>query len=124
MKDITIIYKNDFGIAFWWKRCALENYKKINFVFNNMALHLTEVEVIIFAKHIETALNKLINNCCSNNLETLMFLETPAPQVSFTMGYEDLLLIQNLVEGALSELGLDSIIEDNWNNNLTSKHRI
>lgn len=124
MEDITVIYKNDFGIAFWWKRCAVENYKKINFVFNNMALHLTEVEVIVFAKHIETALNRLINTCCSDSSETLMFLETPTPQISFTMIYEDLLLIQNLVEGALSELGLDSIIENNWTNNLTSKHSI
>ncbi|SFD24570.1 hypothetical protein [Algibacter pectinivorans] len=120
MDDITVIYKNNFGLVFYWKRCAAKNYKKLNLVFNNTALHLTEVEMLIFSGHIETALNKLIKINNTSDQEHLMHLETPTPQVSFIVNYEELICVQNLVEGALFELELITCLDYIHNQNKSS----
>ncbi|XMO85814.1 hypothetical protein AAFN75_13575 [Algibacter sp. AS12] len=123
MDDITVIYKNDFGLVFWWKRYAVEDYKKINLVFNNTALHFTALELLTFLQHIETSINKLITTCNSNNQEQLMLLETPAPQVSFVCNYEELICIQNLVEGTLYNLELSPSLEHYRNQNTSRKNK-
>ncbi|KAA5823668.1 hypothetical protein FPF71_13300 [Algibacter amylolyticus] len=123
MDDITVIYRNDFGLVFWWKRCAVEDYKKINLVFNNTALHFTALELLTFLQHIETSINKLITTCNSNNQEQLMLLETPAPQVSFVLNYEDLIGIENLVIGTLYELELNTGLKHYKNQNTNRKNK-
>ncbi|GAB1856510.1 hypothetical protein MHTCC0001_13450 [Flavobacteriaceae bacterium MHTCC 0001] len=110
MEDINIIFKNDFGIVFHWKRCPLGHYKKINFTFAKIALHLTKPEILVFARLIDDALNRLIKNMKKNQNDTITFVETSLPQLSLILDYEELLSLQNLVEGALLELGIDLVI--------------
>lgn len=112
MEDIIIINKNDFGIAFHWKRCPIENHKKVNFVFDKNALHLNEPEVLVFNDLIDKSLNRLIQNMDEEQSENLVFAETPMPQLSLVLNYENLVSLQNLVEGTLFELGIDSVFKN------------
>lgn len=112
MEDIIIINKNDFGIAFYWKRCPKEHHKKINFVFDKNALHLNEPEILIFIELIDKSVARLIQNLSKNQSEYLVFVETPIPQLSLVINYENLILLQNLVEGTLIELGLDTVFNN------------
>lgn len=118
MEDIDIINKNDFGLVFLWKRCPIEHHKKINFVFDKNVLHLNEPEVLIFSELIDVSLERLIENRRKNSVEELMFLETPVPQLSLIMDYENLVLLQNLVEGTLLELGIDEVFKKEEKYNL------
>lgn len=113
MEDIIIINKNDFGIAFQWKRCSIEHHKKINFVFDKNALHLNESEILVFSELIDMSLDRLIQNRHDNYSEELMFVETPMSQLSLIMDYENLVLLQNLVEGTLFELGIYMALDKN-----------
>ena len=38
MNEIHPIYHNDFGMAFQWKRNALEDLKKVQLIFRNTGL--------------------------------------------------------------------------------------
>lgn len=113
MENVDIIYQNDMAIAFRWKRCAIEYYKKINIVFNNTALHLTEKEVVIFETYITKALSRphSCKDCCDGIPCRSMLLETPIPQISFSMSYVELLSIQDLIKKVLFELGTDRILK-------------
>lgn len=112
MEDINMLYKNDYGIAFKWKRCPLEHLKKINFVFGKTVFHLTEVEILMFSDFINKSLDRLIKNTSKRDVDELTFLETPIPQISLVMDYENLVLLQNLIEGSLLELGIDMILNN------------
>ncbi|OEK09572.1 hypothetical protein A8C32_12780 [Flavivirga aquatica] len=112
MEDIVIINKNDFGIAFRWRRCSIEHHKKINFVFDKNALHLNEPEVLVFNKLIDKSFSRLIQNMNTTPFDNLVYVETPIPQLSLVLNYENLTHLKNLVEGTLLELGIDSAISD------------
>lgn len=115
MEDISILYQNEVGIVFTWKRCAVKDFGKINLVFNHTGLHLTAAEFICFIQLVEVALEKPLSckNCCGGTSCKSMLLETPMPQVSFAMSYSELKMMYDLVEGAFFELGLSEVLKKN-----------
>lgn len=113
MDDANVIFKNDFGFVFMWKRNTTKHYKKLNIVFDKTTLHFTEPEVLVFNDLINEALNRHINNRCKNDTNKLALVETPLAQVSLVMGYENLIALQNLVEGTLVELNFDLALYNN-----------
>ncbi|SIS88584.1 hypothetical protein SAMN05421766_104629 [Zobellia uliginosa] len=46
MDDITPIYHNPFGVAFQWKRNTIKDIRKIQIVFRDTGLLLTEKELV------------------------------------------------------------------------------
>lgn len=114
MDDIKIIYYNDFGIAFKWKRCAVKNTKKIQLVFRNTGLLLTPKELIQFSKNIKKSLNQSLkcNECSNQNSCKFMLLEVPNAQTSFAMSYNELKKIDDLVNGTCFQLELNKLIEN------------
>ncbi|GAA3632351.1 hypothetical protein [Flavivirga jejuensis] len=112
MKDISIICYNDFGITFRWKRCAVEDFNKVQLVFENIRLFLKQNELIQFSKNVELALERADpskNNKAYDPLE-LFLLEGPNPQVSFAISYVELEKMQDLVCNTLFQLGLDRFL--------------
>lgn len=114
MEDVNIIYKNDVGLSFIWKRGPVNQLSKVNLVINDMALHLTKNEVLRFSSLIDIALKRSItcHNCEHNRSCKSFLLESPIPQISFVMSYKEILSIQDLVKGTLFELGLDSLLKE------------
>ncbi|WP_205958019.1 hypothetical protein [Flavivirga algicola] len=112
MDDINTICYNDFGIAFQWKRCAAKDFNKIQLVFKNTGLFLSQKELIQFSKNIELALNKACShaNNTEKNPSELFLLEAPNPQVSFAMNHIELWGIQDLTKKTLFLLGLDKFL--------------
>lgn len=115
MEDINTIYFNNYGIAFQWKRCAAKDLKKIQIVFRNTGLFLTETELIKFSKNIEETLESscLCNDCKKSGNCKLFLLQAPNPQASFSMSQAELKNMQDLLSGTLFQLGLDKILKDN-----------
>ncbi len=115
MEDINLIYYNNFGIAFQWKRCAVKDFKKTQMVFRNTGLFLTQNELIQFSDQIEMALESscLCEDCLKNETCRLLLLEAPNPQISFAMSYRELKDIDDLVKGTLFQLNLTKLLKNN-----------
>jgi len=115
MEDINELYHNDFGIAFQWKRCAAKDYKKIQLVFRNTGLFLSEKELLQFNNYVENTLKKpsVCIDCKENDNCKSLLLETPAPQISLAVSSIELKYIKDLLKGTLAQLELESIFRDN-----------
>lgn len=112
MDDINTIYYNEFGIAFQWKRGFAKDFKRVQMVFRNTGLFLSPVELIQFSENINESLNRphLCKDCKNNESCKSLLLETPIPQISFSMSYIELNNMQDLVRGTLFQLGLDNML--------------
>jgi len=119
MDDIITIYYNNFGIAFQWKRCAAKDFKKIQLVFRNTGLFLTENELFQFSKNVEKSIEKscYCDDCKKNNYYKSLLLEAPNPQTSFAMSYAELKDMQDLLSGTLFQLGLEKLLKNFTINN-------
>ncbi|MGJ8735677.1 hypothetical protein [Zobellia laminariae] len=112
MDDINPIYHNPFGVAFQWKRNTLKDVRKIQIVFRDTGLLLTRNELEKFQKNIESTMNS--NTPCAdcNQHDTCrsLLLDTPAPQITLAMNLTELNAVQDLVEGTLFQLNLDTYL--------------
>lgn len=114
MDDIYTIYYNSFGIAFRWKRGTAKNFNKIQLVFRDTGLFLTPKELIHFSENIKKALKEPYNReeYGTQNLCKTMLLEAPNPQTCFVMSYNELKLMDDLVQGSCFELNLNKLLEN------------
>ena len=112
MDSIKILYSNNFGISFFWKRNISSPSKKIQLVFRDTGLELTFKEFLIFKKQIKQSLTapSLCKECKKNKDCKSLLLLTPANQISFAMSYHELLQVEDLVRGTSFQLELNSLI--------------
>ncbi|MDO6519772.1 hypothetical protein [Zobellia uliginosa] len=112
MDDITPIYHNPFGVAFQWKRNSIKDIRKIQIVFRDTGLLLTEKELVQFQKNIECTMNSnaLCKDCQQHETCRSLLLDTPAPQITLAMNLQELNAVHDLVEGTLFQLNLDSYL--------------
>lgn len=112
MENINTIYYNNFGIAFQWKRCAVKDFKKIQLVFRNTGLFLTEDELIHFSKNIKDAFyNPALCYCKENTSCKSLLLQTPNTQTTFAMSYNELQSIADLVDNTIFYIGLNNFLK-------------
>ncbi|MBC9796740.1 hypothetical protein [Sinomicrobium weinanense] len=112
MNEIYCIYRNDIGIAFQWKTdLAKNNSKKLQIVFRDMGFYLLPEEVSDFYNCVCSA--REFERCagCSHNKEyRSILLRTPANQVDLAVNTYELQQIEDLIEGTLFQLRLDSYL--------------
>lgn len=117
MQDIDIIYRNCLGIAFRWKRNSVINIKKVQLIFRDTGLLLTTTELAQFLNNIEKVVNEgqqlRCKDCQGKGACRSLLLESPAPQVSFAISYEEILDLKDLVECTLFQVNLDSYLNKN-----------
>ncbi|MBT2162112.1 hypothetical protein [Zobellia barbeyronii] len=112
MDDINPIYHNPFGVAFQWKRNTLKDVRKIQIVFRDTGLLLTRNELEKFQKNIECTMssNTQCVDCNQHDTCRSLLLDTPAPQITLAMNLTELNAVQDLVEGTLFQLNLDTYL--------------
>ncbi len=114
MQEIDPIYHNHFGISFQWQGIGPKHRGKVQVVFRDMGLLLTQEELLQFSRNIKSIHEGGPNGCghCSHkdNCRSLL-LETPAPQVSLVVNSKELSAIDDLIEGTLFQLRLDQLLE-------------
>lgn len=113
MQDIHTIYQNNFGIAFQWKRSAGKDFNKVQIVFRNTGLYLSQDELLLFSKQIDCTVNRegLCTECRENKECRSLLVETPAPQIAFAVSHTELYQMQDLIKGTLFQLDLDKILK-------------
>jgi len=105
MDDIYIIYHNEGGISFQWKKDIEKgNTETIQVVFGKIGLYLTVPEIKLFCNKIKLA--KKIKKCNCNN----MLLHTPLGKLDLVLSKQELLQIEDLIQGTLFKLNLDAYL--------------
>ncbi len=111
MDDIHRLYYNAFGIAFQWKRGAINDVKKIQLVFKKTCLSLTVNELSLFSRQVEIALRSHsgCKGCTKDKTCHVIILQTPALQLSFAVNLEEIKYIEDLVNGVLFQIELKGL---------------
>ena len=112
MDDIIPIYHNDFGVSFQWKRNALKDILKIQMVFKDTGLLLSKNELEYFSKSVLKTIEKtnLCGDCSKNTECKAHIVQTPAPQISLAMNYQEIRALNDLLDGTLFHLQLDDLL--------------
>ncbi|WP_179338394.1 DUF6686 family protein [Winogradskyella ludwigii] len=115
MNDIYKLYHNDFGIAFKWKNSPIKNTKKIQIVFGNTGLNLTNRQLTRLLKYITKILDnlELCEECKSDNSIKAILLETPSGMVSFAMSYIEINQMVDLLKGTIFQIEMDILLKKN-----------
>tara|TARA_B100000809_G_scaffold13376_1_gene12205 strand:+ start:3638 stop:4006 length:369 start_codon:yes stop_codon:yes gene_type:complete len=113
--DLNKLYSNDIGIIFKWKGTSDGHpyHDKINLVFNGAVLHFNLKELYIFQQDVGNALKRplLCESKYPKECKSIL-LETPLSQLSFAMSYNDLILMQELIEGSFFQIALSNILQN------------
>ncbi|MBB4801220.1 hypothetical protein HNP37_001259 [Flavobacterium nitrogenifigens] len=112
MKDIEQIYRNDFGISFYWKEGNEVISDKIQLLFKQMGFYFSVQELNEF--------HDLIEECATdhNDYDTRgvkrvfdkFLLKTPYVAIDLEISPIELHSIKDLVEGSLFRLNLNEYI--------------
>ena len=119
MEDIYPIYRNSYGMSFQWKRDIIRNsFNKIQVIFRDTGFYLSVEEIQDFSNKIKEAEARGACNCCGKSQpETRsILLKTPCNTVDLAVNQQELSLINELVEGTLFQINLDSYLNKLCNN--------
>lgn len=98
MKYIDIIYRSDYGIAFYWKEKRESGGKLAQIVFREMGFYLTLDEIKSFAYSVQYGLQQpCCEQCDTRNCRSLL-LKTPSSKVDLAVSREELFQIQDLLD--------------------------
>lgn len=105
--DINVIHYNDFGVAFNWKESTSFSKNKIQLVFKNTGLLLSQQQLFTFKSDIEYV---AINRCnCSDKSKNL--IPSPCEYISFAMSNSELNGLMDLLNGVYFNIQLSDMLE-------------
>ncbi len=113
MQEIDPIYYNKLGISFYWKRATAKNIQKVQVVFRDTCMLLSPEELNKFYHLISKQGSEppLCPDCKENDACRALLLETPLPQLTFAVSYNELQSISDLIKGTLFQLDLDKYLD-------------
>lgn len=112
MQEIDFIYKNHFGLSFYWVKSNETLRSAIQIVFRDMGFYLSREEVIIFSKLIDQAKQQpQCNSCNVPNCSRSILLRTPFSKVDLVLNQKELNDMQDLINGILFHTALREYLE-------------
>ncbi|QLC67220.1 hypothetical protein LPB248_13200 [Flavobacterium sp. LPB0248] len=112
MKDIEQIYRNDFGISFYWKEGNEIISDKIQLLFKQMGFYFSVEELNEFHDLIEDCVTDH-NNYGTRGVKRAFdkfLLKTPYVAIDLEISPMELDSIKDLVDGSLFRLNLNEYI--------------
>ena len=106
--DINLIHYNDFGIAFNWKHNNFSSRNKIQLVFKETGLLLSNSEIFIFKSTIENAICTSCN--CANKCKN--FVQSPSQNINFSMTDSELSGLNDLLSVVCFSIELNNILQN------------
>ncbi|SHI82766.1 hypothetical protein SAMN04488096_1052 [Mesonia phycicola] len=112
MDDIRIIFRNEFGIAFYWK----SKKDKIQIVFRDTGFILNLEEIKSFQKNV---LNVQAEKCCSKCNYTRscknLLLKTPSSKIDLAVSLDELGEINELLGATIFKLEMKNYVNNSFN---------
>ncbi len=113
MNEIEQIYRNQFGIAFYWKKGDARKQHKIQLVFRDTGFYLTRDELTLFLNCSREAASRGCCADCKNPSQCRsILLRTPSQNIDLAVSLPELEAINDLIEGTLFNLDLQSYLRD------------
>lgn len=107
MKDIEVIYKNEFGISFLWKN----KRDKIQVVFRNTGFFLSLEEIKNFQKNVIAIKNdSSCDNCNYSRTCKSYLLKTPSSKIDLAVSLDELAEINELLGATIFKLEIKEFI--------------
>jgi len=116
MQDIDIIYRNKFGVSFKWKKKMFVPEHKYQIVFRDTGMLLTLKEIHLFSEKIHSAKKVALScgSCPHKNVSQCknILVETPSSKISFAMNFNEIELLNELIEGTIYNIDLNNLLVD------------
>lgn len=109
MKELKVIYRNDFGVAFQWKN----QKEKIQIIFREMGFYLNLLELKSFR---EKVLESLSEQCCkkcepSRKCRSLL-LPTPSEKIDLAVNRDELEKINDLLGATIFQCEIQEYLKN------------
>ena len=102
MKHINIIYRNDFGIAFYWEKGKVENGLTAQVVFRDMGFYLTLDELKSFSYQVAASIAQPNCQNCPNKEDCRsLLLKTPSDKIDLAISRSELFQLQELLDNVI-----------------------
>ncbi len=112
MEDIKIIFRNGFGISFYWK----DKRDKIQVVFRNTGFLLTLEEIKSFQKNVLNVEAEIYcSNCNFSKTCKNLLLKTPSEKIDLAVSWEELEQVNELLGGTIFKLELQQYLTLSFN---------
>lgn len=113
MKEISHLYQNDFGVAFYWVKEEQVLSEKVQLVFKETGFYLSDGQLESFRKKIQMACNSLKCSDCELRGQCHKYLlETPFQGLELPVSQVEMLQLKDLVCGTLFQIGLFGYLND------------
>ncbi|GGZ43263.1 DUF6686 family protein [Mesonia mobilis] len=112
MKDIEIIYKNEFGISFQWK----SKREKVQVVFKDTGFLLSLEEIKIFQKNVlQVEAEQCCQNCEYSRSCRSLLLKTPSQKIDLAVSLDELDQINELLGATIFKLETKAYVAHSFN---------
>ncbi|MAZ26873.1 MAG: hypothetical protein CL868_07315 [Cytophagaceae bacterium] len=109
MKHIDIIFKNDHGISFFWKKNEQSTVDLAQVVFRDIGFYLTLDELKEFSNLVSVSLQHAVCQNCPHGKDCRSFLlKTPAAKIDLAISLNELNGLQELLDKTI--IKMDTII--------------
>lgn len=113
MKEIKLIYRNEFGLGFYWIQSGKLLETKVQLVFRDMGFYLSLAELQSF---VDLVLPVLAPQQCSGCPEAQkcrsILVRTPDKRVDIVVSTDELHQLKDLLNGVRFHISLDSYLNN------------
>jgi|GEM_PF-192835 len=110
MKEVSQLYHNNFGVAFYWKKDGKVLQNRIQLVFRETGFYLTPYQLSEFSELIKTCKDMRCESCAMKGRCHKFLLKTPVPEIDLAVNHIEFTEIKDLVEGALFNVALQGYV--------------
>lgn len=109
MKHIDIIFKNDLGISFFWKKNEQSNINLAQVVFRDIGFYLSLDELKEFSEMVQVSLQHSTCAECPHGKDCRSFLlKTPSSKIDLAISQNELNGLRELLDQTI--IKMDTII--------------
>ncbi|MFD0863240.1 hypothetical protein ACFQ1M_13585 [Sungkyunkwania multivorans] len=113
MYDIEQLYRNDYGIAFFWKKGDQRKKDSVQLVFRDTGFYLNKRQLISFYEETTIAAKGPYCDQCDEKKDCrVILLRTPSAFIDLAVSQNELDKIQDLIRGTLFYLDLQKYLNE------------
>ncbi|UZO81734.1 hypothetical protein NBT05_04515 [Aquimarina sp. ERC-38] len=110
MEEIDLIYKNNIGMAFYWKACT--NKSKIQVIFKDVGFLLNTSELFLFSSQCQQSLLSSTCSECGNDNCKSYLLKTPSSKIDLAVSKNELKDIDDLLVHTVDKVTISQLLRN------------